>query len=70
MTAKELAEMLSGREVGMEITPGETQDAKNAGLVVVYGCSDDNVEICGAINSVIRDGYPCYRDIALKGAGT
>ena len=31
MTAKELAEMLSGREVGGEITPGETQDARTLG---------------------------------------
>ena len=56
MTAKELAGMLSGREAGMGITPGETQDAEDAGLVVVYGYSDDNVEICGAINYEV-DSY-------------
>ena len=37
MTAKELAIALTGREVGMEIMPGEERDAKDAGLVVVYG---------------------------------
>lgn len=50
MTAKELAEMLSGRKYGMEITSEEARAAKDAGLVVVYGYSDDKVEFCGAIN--------------------
>lgn len=49
MTAKDLAEMISGREYGMELTFGEAKDAKNAGLVVVYGRSDDGVEFQGAI---------------------
>ena len=53
MTAKELAEMLSGREVGEEIVMGEERDIKDAGLVVVYGYSDDNVEFCGAINDEV-----------------
>ena len=53
MTAKELAEMLSGREVGEEIIWGEERDIKDAGLVVVYGYSDDNVELCGAINDEV-----------------
>ena len=50
---KELAEMLSGREVGEEIVMGEERDIKEAGLVVVYGYSDDNVELCGAINDEV-----------------
>ena len=50
MTAKELSEMLSGREYGMEITKDEERQAADAGLVVVYGYSDDNVEIAGAIS--------------------
>lgn len=53
MTAKELAEMLSGREVGEEIVMGEERDIKDAGLVVVYGYSDDNVEFCGAIDEEV-----------------
>ena len=53
MTAKELATALTGREVGMEIMPGEERDAKDAGLVVVYGYSDDNVELCGAIDGEV-----------------
>ncbi len=50
MTAKELAIELNGRDTGEEMEWGEAQDAKDAGLVVVYGYSDDNVEFRGAIN--------------------
>ena len=53
MTAKELAEMLAGREYGMEITKGEAQRAADTGLVVVYGYSDDNVEFAGAIDGEV-----------------
>lgn len=53
MTAKELAEMLSGRERGTEITVDEERQAADARLVVVYGYSDDNVEFCGAINDEV-----------------
>ncbi len=53
MTAKELAEMLSGREVGNETTPREERIAKDSGLVVVYGYSDDNVEFRGAIDAEV-----------------
>ena len=50
MTAKELAAKLTGREVGGELFPDEKRDAEEAGLVVVYGHSDDNVKFSGAIN--------------------
>lgn len=53
MTAKELADMLSGREYGMEISNGEARDAKDSGLAVVYGYSDDNVEFDGAIREEV-----------------
>jgi len=53
VTAKELAEMLSGREYGMEISKDEEQQAADAGLVVAYGCSDDNVELRGAIDEEV-----------------
>lgn len=53
MTAKELAEMLSGRKYGMEITSEEARAARDAGLVVVYGYSDDNVEFAGAIDDEV-----------------
>ena len=53
MTAKELAEILSGREVGNEIGGPVAQWAKDASLVVVYGYSDDNVEFSGAIDDEV-----------------
>ena len=53
MTAKELAEMLDRREVGEEIEWGEERDIKDAGLVAVYGYSDDNVEFSGSINDEV-----------------
>ena len=53
MTAKELAAKLEGREYLNEITPDEERDADANGLVVVYGYSDDNVELAGAISDEI-----------------
>ena len=53
MTAKELAEMLNGREAGGEVVWGEERDIKDAGLVAVYGYSDDNVEFRGAIDEEV-----------------
>ena len=53
MTAKELAIELNGRDTGEEMEWGEIQDAKAAGLVVVYGYSDDNVEFSGAIDEEV-----------------
>lgn len=56
MNAQQLAEQLNGRTYGSEITKEEEQAAKSAGLVVVYGASDDLVEFYGAID----DEYGCY----------
>ena len=49
MTAKELAEKLNGREYGNDITDEEATAAKKAGLLVIYGYSDDNIEFRGII---------------------
>lgn len=51
MTSKELALKLTGREIGREITREEEQQAKESGLVVVFGYSDDTMEMVGAINA-------------------
>lgn len=48
MTAKQLAARLDGREYLKEITPEEEREAEANGLVVVYGYSDDNVELAGS----------------------
>lgn len=50
MTAKELATSLDGRAYLEEITRKEELLAKENGLVVVFGYSDDNVEFRGAID--------------------
>lgn len=49
MTAKELARKLDGRQYLHEITIKEKNEAKAAGLVVVYGASDDLIEFECAI---------------------
>lgn len=56
MTKESLAAELNGREYGSEITDAEETAARAAGLVVVFGYSDDNVELRGAI----RDELSCY----------
>ena len=56
MDAKELAAKLNGREYCREITDEECEQAKAAGLVVVFGASDDLIEFRGAI----RDEGDCY----------
>lgn len=45
MNAKELAGLLNGREYGTELSHAEEVLASNDGLVVVYGRSDDNMEL-------------------------
>lgn len=60
MTLKEFAKMLDGRSYGQEITKEEEALAKELGFVVVFGYSDDNAELRGAINDEIGcfDGGP------------
>ncbi len=56
MDAKTLAAQISGREYGKELTKQEAEQARAAGLVVVYGASDDLMEFEGAI----YDEFGCY----------
>jgi len=56
MTSKELAELLNGRQYRKETTPEIIKLAKDNGLVIVYGYSDDNTEFEGAISEEI----PCW----------
>ncbi len=62
MNAKQLADKLNGREYGSEITQEEEAAAKKAGLVVVYGYSDDNIIMAGAFDDEIGawDGTVLY----------
>ncbi len=56
MTKNELAAKLHGRSYGKEITTQEETEAKAAGLVVIFGYSDDNAELRGAVD----DEIPCF----------
>ena len=56
MTKEELAARLNGREYRDEVKPREYVEARTAGLVIVYGASDDLMEFDGAI----RDEVGCY----------
>jgi hypothetical protein len=57
MNIKELAQMLDGREYGHEITQDEISLAKQNNLIVVFGTSDDLMELRGAID----DEIGCYK---------
>ena len=50
LTPADLAARLTGREYGSEMTNDEEAEAKAAGLVVVFGASDDLMEFRGAIS--------------------
>jgi hypothetical protein len=56
MTIEEFAKMLDGREYGSEMTQTEMRLAKEMGFVVVFGYSDDNTELRGAIDDEVG-GY-------------
>lgn len=56
MDIKDFAKMLDGREYGHEITKEEESLTKQNNLVVVFGASDDLMELRGAIDEEID----CY----------
>lgn len=49
----ELAAKINGRTYGLEISRSEVAQAKAAGLVVVFGYSDDNIEFRGALDDEV-----------------
>jgi hypothetical protein len=51
MTREEMAAMLNGRQYMNEILAHESAKARDAGLLVIYGASDDLIELCGAIEN-------------------
>lgn len=65
MTLKEFAKLLDGREYLHEITKEEEALAKELGFVVVFGYSDDNTELRGAID----DEIGCYDGGVLEHDG-
>ncbi len=56
MNRQELAVALNGCEYRKEMGPAENQIAKESGLVVVFGASDDLMEFRGIVN----DEIGCY----------
>lgn len=53
MTKDDLADLLNRREYGAEISAGEAELARAAGLVVMFGASDDLVELRGAVRGEV-----------------
>ena len=53
MTRDELAQKLNGREYGTELEYSERKAAMEAGLVVIFGASDDLVEVQGALDEEV-----------------
>lgn len=53
MTKEELAKTLNNRKYGEEITKSEQDEANKSDLVVIFGASDDLMEIRGAINDEV-----------------
>lgn len=56
MTPQEFAALLDGRTYGRETTDDECNAAFDAGLVIVFGHSDDNAELRGRVD----DEVSCY----------
>lgn len=50
MTREQFAKLLDGREIGDELDRAEEKLAKENGLVIVYGGSDDLIEFRGGIH--------------------
>lgn len=64
MTPEEAAEALNGRQYLKEVPDGFEKQLKAAGLVAVFGASDDLMEFCGAIKEEIGawNGTTAYLD--------
>lgn len=56
MTKEELAKELDGREIGNEVSIELSVEAEKSGLVIVFGASDDLIELEGAI----EDEFDAY----------
>lgn len=67
MTSKELAVMLDGNQMGSEIDRATEKVAEDNGLVVVFGYSDDNVELRGAIDDELGAFEGCTFRVTRTG---
>ena len=64
MNAKELAAKLNGTEYPLYVPKEVAAEAKAAGLVIVYGASDDLMEFAGAVDDELGayDGTTAHLD--------
>lgn len=62
MTKEELAVFLDGREYGSEVSPRDAKAIRESGLIVIFGASDDLVELRGAI----KDEIGAYNGTTFK----
>jgi hypothetical protein len=68
MNKEELAKLMDGRQYGEELSKSEEAAAKAAGLVAMFGYSDDNVEFRGAIHEEVSAcGSPTEIFFGAKG---
>jgi len=58
-TREELAQRLHGRKYGDEITTDEEKEARESGLIVIFGASDDLCELRGAIHDEVGASDGC-----------
>lgn len=65
MNIKDFAKMLDGRQYMYEITPDEEKTAAENGFAVIFGYSDDNCELCGAVH----DEIDCYDGGMIRAKG-
>ena len=56
MNIQDFAKILNGREYGDEISTTEEQVAKENKLLVVFGYSDDCVELRGVVDEEFSEG--------------
>lgn len=58
----EVYDIMNGREYLNELTDEEADEMKRSGIVVVFGYSDDNVELRGAVDDELAafDGTEFY----------
>jgi hypothetical protein len=67
MTKEELAALLNGREYREEMTREEDRAARDAGLLVAFGASDDLLEFRGAVNDECGAYEGCEAGIDPRG---
>lgn len=69
MTKKEWSQKLNNRQYREEITAEEEAEAKNDGVVICFGYSDDCLELRGALNDEVGIYTSKQKEVALDSKG-